>query len=73
MTIWCSPAAAPSLRRIWTRSPSEARKAARVHGKQKPEPPAVPAAIPYTSVERLRFRDGKYLPIPDTDTTIPAH
>jgi len=41
--------------------------------KQKPEPPPAPAAIPYTSVERLRFRDGRYLPVPDTDTTIPAH
>ncbi len=41
--------------------------------KQKPEPPAIPVAIPYTSVERLRFRDGTYLPLPDTDTTVPAH
>jgi hypothetical protein len=48
-------------------------KPARIHGRQKPEPPAVPAAIPYTSVERLRFRDGKYVPVPDTDTTVPAH
>jgi hypothetical protein len=48
-------------------------KAARVHGKQKPEPPAAPAAIPYTSVERLRFRDGHYVPLPDSDTTVPAH
>jgi hypothetical protein len=48
-------------------------KPARVHGKQKPEPPAVPAAIPYTSVERLRFRDGRYVHVPDTDTTVPAH
>jgi hypothetical protein len=43
------------------------------HGKQKTELPAVPAAIPYASVERLRFRDGKYLPLPDTDATIPSH
>jgi hypothetical protein len=48
-------------------------KPARLHGKQKPEPPPVPAAIPYTSVERLRFRDGKYTPLPDTDATIPPH
>jgi hypothetical protein len=48
-------------------------KAARLHGKQKPEPAPVPAAIPYTSVERLRFRDGKYTPLPDTDATIPPH
>ena len=48
-------------------------KTARVHGKQKPEPPPAPAAIPYTSVERLRFRDGSYVPVPDTDTTVPAH
>lgn len=45
----------------------------RDHGKQQPEPPPIPAAIPYTSVERLRFRDGKYVPLPDTDTTVPAH
>lgn len=56
-------------------TPAKAKsgKLTRGHGKQKPEPPAVPAAIPYTSVERLRFRDGTYTPIPDTDTTIPAH
>jgi hypothetical protein len=42
-------------------------------GKQKPELASVPAALPYTSVERLRFRDGKYLPMQDTDTTIPDH
>jgi hypothetical protein len=48
-------------------------KPTRIHGRQKPEPPAVPAAIPYTSVERLRFRDGKYVPVPDTDTTVPPH
>jgi hypothetical protein len=48
-------------------------KSTRGHGKQQPEPPAIPAAIPYTSVERLRFRDGKYVPLPDTDTTVPAH
>jgi hypothetical protein len=51
----------------------KARPAKLSHGKQKSEPSAVPAALPYTSVERLRFRDGKYLPMPDTDTTIPAH
>jgi hypothetical protein len=56
-------------------TPAKAKpgKLTRGHGKQKPEPPAVPAAIPYTSVEHLRFRDGTYTPIPDTDTTIPAH
>jgi len=48
-------------------------KVARTHGKQKPEPPPVPAAVPYTTVERLRFRDGKYVPLPDTDATIPPH
>jgi hypothetical protein len=53
-------------------TPSKA-KPARKHAKQMTEPPAVPSAIPYTSVERLRFKDGKYVPIPDTDTTIPAH
>jgi hypothetical protein len=54
---------------------TESRKPAsstRSHGKKQPEPPAIPAAIPYTSVERLRFRDGKYVPLPDTDTFIPA-
>jgi hypothetical protein len=43
------------------------------HGKQPPQPPPPPTAIPYTSVERLRFRDGKYVPLPDTDTALPAH
>ncbi|HEY1965466.1 MAG TPA: hypothetical protein VGG59_11070 [Acidobacteriaceae bacterium] len=52
---------------------TKAVKPARVRGKHQPEPPSVPAAIPYTSVERLRFRDGRYLPLPDTDTTVPAH
>jgi hypothetical protein len=45
----------------------------RIRGRHKPEPPTVPAAIPYTSVERLRFRDGKYVPLPDTDATVPPH
>ena len=48
-------------------------KLVRGHGKQKPAPPPPPAAIPYTSVERLRFRDGRYIPIPGTDTAVPAH
>ncbi len=48
-------------------------KLIRGHGKQKPEPPAAPAAIPFTSVERLRFRDGRYVPVAETDTTVPAH
>jgi hypothetical protein len=52
---------------------AKAAKPTRVRGKHKPEPPTVPAAIPYTSVERLRFRDGKYVPLPDTDATVPAH
>ena len=52
---------------------TKAEKPTRVRGKHKPEPPTVPAAIPYTSVERLRFRDGKYVPLPDTDATVPAH
>jgi hypothetical protein len=43
------------------------------HGKQQAGPAASPAALPYKSVERLRFRDGKYVPMADTDTTIPAH
>jgi hypothetical protein len=43
------------------------------HGKQGAGPAAVPAALPYRSVEHLRFREGKYVPMPDTDTTIPAH
>jgi hypothetical protein len=42
------------------------------HGKQQPGTPGVPAALPYTSVERLRMREGKYVPLPDTDTTIPG-
>jgi hypothetical protein len=42
------------------------------HGKQNPAP-APPAAIPFTSVERLRFKDGKYVPMPDTDTSVPTH
>jgi hypothetical protein len=56
-------------------TPAKARPGnpTRGHGKQKPEPAAVPAPIPYTSLERLRFKDGRYMPIPDTDTTIPAH
>ncbi len=52
---------------------TKAARPARVHGKHQPEPPPVPAAIPYTSVERLRFRDGRYAPLPDTDTTVPVH
>ena len=45
-----------------------------VHGQGKQSASsAVPAGLPYTSVERLRFRDGKYLPMQDTDTTIPEH
>jgi hypothetical protein len=43
------------------------------HGKQGAGPAAVPAALPYRSVEHLRFREGKYVPMPGTDTTIPAH
>jgi hypothetical protein len=49
-------------------------KAPPVHharGKQ-PAPSSPPVAIPYTSVERLRFKDGKYVPLPDTDTSIPS-
>jgi len=42
------------------------------HGKQKLEQTGVPAALPYTSVERLRLKDGKYLPLQDTDMTIPG-
>ena len=53
-------------------APPKVTPARRVHGKQPPEPPPVPAAIPYTSVERLRFNDGKYVPLPDTDTSIPT-
>jgi hypothetical protein len=41
------------------------------HGKT-PATPAEPAPIPYTSVERLRFKEGKYVPLPGTDTSIPA-
>lgn len=48
------------------------RPARAAHGKQKPSAPAEPAPIPYTSVERLRFKEGKYVPMQDTDTTIPA-
>lgn len=36
-----------------------------------PEPP--PAVVPYTAVERLRFRDAVYVPLPDTDTSVPPH
>ncbi len=64
-TIWCSPAVALSLRRISIRR--RRRKPAKLtqgHGRPKPEPSAVPTAIPYTSVERLRFRDGRYIPAP---------
>jgi hypothetical protein len=53
--------------------PPKAKPARHVRGKQPPQPPAVPAAIPYTSVERLRFKDAEYVPLPDTDTAIPAH
>ncbi len=35
----------------------------RVHGKQKPAPPPPPQTLPFTTVERLRFRDGKYVPL----------
>jgi hypothetical protein len=31
-----------------------------------------PAAIPYTGVERFRFKDGKYVPMPDTDKAASA-
>jgi hypothetical protein len=60
-----------------TQPPSDLDKPApkparRTRGKQIPAP-ALPAAIPYTSVERLRFKDGKYVPIPDTDAFIPTH
>lgn len=41
------------------------------HGKQIPAPP--PQTAPFTAMERLRFREGKYVPLPDTDTTTPAH
>lgn len=50
----------------------EARPARRTRGRQAVPPPAAPAAIPYTAVERLRFQDGKYVPLPDTDTAIPS-
>jgi hypothetical protein len=52
---------------------AKAAKPTRAHGRQKPQPSPVPSAIPYTSVERLRFRDGRYVPLPDTDATVPAH
>jgi hypothetical protein len=45
----------------------------KLHGKKGTGTTAVPATLPYRSVERLRFRDGKYAPMPDTDTAIPAH
>lgn len=40
--------------------------------RKQAEPPA-PAVVPYTAVERLRFREGQYEPLPDTNTSIPAH
>jgi hypothetical protein len=52
---------------------AKAAKPTRAHGRQKPQPLPVPSAIPYTSVERLRFRDGRYVPLPDTDATVPPH
>lgn len=45
---------------------------AHVHSKHTPAPPT-PEVLSYTSVERLRFRDGKYVPLPDTDATVPSH
>lgn len=43
------------------------------HTRGKQNSATTPATAPYTSVERLRFKDGKYDPIPNTDTTIPEH
>lgn len=48
-------------------------KPAKLTRDSKPAPPAEPAPTPYTSVERLRFKEGKYVPMPDTDTSIPGH
>jgi hypothetical protein len=51
----------------------QARPAATRRGKAAPLPEPLPAVIPYTAVERLRFRDAEYVPLPDTDTAVPAH
>jgi hypothetical protein len=61
---------APELAEAKTVTPA---KPSRVRGKQKPAPPPAPEVLPFTRVERLRFKDGKYLPLPDTDTAIPEH
>ena len=42
------------------------------HAKQQPAPPP-PQTLPFTGVERLRFRDGAYTPLPDSQLTAPAH
>jgi len=44
----------------------------RAQGRHNRLPSTARTAIPYTSVERLRFKDGKYVPLPDTDTFIPG-
>jgi hypothetical protein len=56
-----------------TASKGKPAKLMQGHGKHKLESPAIPVALSYKSVERLRFRDGKYVPIPDTDVTVPEH
>ena len=53
--------------------PQRQPKVAPRRGKATPPPAPAPAVVPYTAVERLRFRDAEYAPLPDTDTTVPAH
>jgi hypothetical protein len=60
------PAPQPKLQ---TQGP--AKVAARRGKAAPPQPP--PAVIPYSAVERLRFRDAEYVPLPDTDTSVPPH
>jgi hypothetical protein len=53
--------------------PKGQAKAAKRRGKAAPPPEPAPAVVPYTAVERLRFRDAVYVPLPDTDTSLPEH
>lgn len=45
-------------------APAPETRPARAHGRPIPQPPAPePQAVPFTSVERLRFREGRYVPL----------
>ncbi len=46
---------------------------ASVRKPKKGEAHPAPAVVPYTAIERLRFREGQYLPLPETNASVPAH